>query len=187
LAPRDVDGVARRKRKGLTIPTLEPAAEQPLRADDGRPRLTWGIARRHLAAGQWYWLATTRSDGAPHVMPVLAVWLEDALYTTSSPAARKARNLAHDARCVVTVDSPPLHLVLEGRAARVRDDATLQRVATAYAGRYDWHVSVRDGMFDAEDGAPTAGPPPYQVYAIGPTTVFGLGTDASLGATRWRF
>jgi hypothetical protein len=32
-------------------------------------------------------------------------------------------------------------------------------VAEAYAAKYEWPVTVRDGAFDA-DGAPTAGPPP---------------------------
>ncbi|HKV01766.1 MAG TPA: hypothetical protein VJQ26_06560, partial [Ktedonobacteraceae bacterium] len=36
-------------------------------------------------------------------------------------------------------------------------------------------------------GAPSAGPPPYEVYEVIPVTVFGLGTDKPYGATRWRF
>ena len=32
--------------------------------------------------------------------PVLGVWVDGALHTTSSPAARKARNLAEDDRFV---------------------------------------------------------------------------------------
>ena len=54
------------------------------------------------------------------------------------------------------------------------------------------HVTVRDGAFhdgafhDAE-GAPTAGPPPYDVYEVIPTTAFGFGTDESFSPTRWRF
>jgi len=36
-------------------------------------------------------------------------------------------------------------------------------------------------------GAPSAGPPPYEVYEVIPMTVFGLGTDDPYGATRWRF
>ena len=79
-----------------------------------------------------------------------------------------------------------LHLVVEGEAATVRDEAKLQRVADVYATKYEWHVTVRDGAFDA-DGAPTAGPPPYDVYAVSPTMIFGFGEDESFNATRWRF
>jgi hypothetical protein len=35
-----------------------------------------------------------------------------------------------------------------------------------------WPLEVRDGVFGPN--APTAGPPPYAVYELRPTTVFGL-------------
>jgi len=62
-------------------------------------------------------------------------------------------------------------------------------VADAYASKYEWHVTVRDGVFDAEHGAPTAGPPPYTVYRITPSTVYAFGTDETFASrsTRWRF
>jgi hypothetical protein len=133
-----------------------------------------------------YWLATVHPDGRPHVMPVLAVWVDGRLHFTSNAAARKARNLARSPRCVITVGSPALDLVVEGEAATVRNEAELRRVAGVYASKYGWHVTVRDGAFYGE-GAPTAGPPPYDVYEVTPTMAFGLGTDESFGATRWRF
>ncbi|NDJ84523.1 MAG: PIG-L family deacetylase [Chloroflexi bacterium] len=39
----------------------------------------------------------------------------------------------------------------------------------------------------AEVIAPTAGPPPYAVYAVTPTVAFGFGTDKTFSPTRWRF
>jgi hypothetical protein len=36
-------------------------------------------------------------------------------------------------------------------------------------------------------GAPTAGPPPYEVYEVIPKTAFGFSTDLSFGPTRWDF
>ena len=47
-------------------------------------------------------------------------------------------------------------------------------------------MTVRDGAFYA-DGAPTAGPPPYEVYEVTPATAFGFPTDETFTATRWRF
>jgi hypothetical protein len=59
-----------------------------------------------------------------------------------------------------------------------------------------WPLEVRDGGVFGPN-APTAGPPPYAVYALMPTTVFGLpgiaGTEEGVGSagafspTRWRF
>jgi hypothetical protein len=71
-------------------------------------------------------------------------------------------------------------------AQKVRDDETLQRVAHAYAEKYGWHVTIRDGAFYA-DGAPTAGPPPYEVYEVRPQRAFSFGLQESFHATRYHF
>lgn len=163
----------------------EPVSAQPLGAD--ATATPWAQARRLLAAADTYWLMTTRPDGRPHAVPVLAVWVNDALAFVAGPSTRKARNLARDSRCVITTRGPSLDLVIEGEAAKVREEAKLRRVAEAYASKYEWPVTVRDGAFHDTEGAPTAGPPPYEVYEVTPTTAFGFATDQSLSSTRWRF
>jgi pyridoxine/pyridoxamine 5'-phosphate oxidase len=65
--------------------------------------IPWEEAREHLVTSDSYWFATTRPDGRPHVRPVLGVWVDGVLHTTSNPNARKARNLAGNPRCAVTV------------------------------------------------------------------------------------
>ena len=161
-----------------------PTAAEPLtRAPAG----DWADAERRLAAGGTYWLATARPDGRPHVRPVLAVWLDGRLYFCSGESTRKARNLAHDSRCVLSVACAGMDLVVEGTAARVTAEDELRPVAARYGSKYDWHVTVRRGVFDGAEGAPTAGPPPYQVYALAPGVVHGFATDDTLASTRWRF
>jgi nitroimidazol reductase NimA-like FMN-containing flavoprotein (pyridoxamine 5'-phosphate oxidase superfamily) len=151
--------------------------------------LPWAEAQRRLAEPTFYWLSTTTPDGRPHVRPVLAVWVDGSLHTTSSPAARKARNLANNDRCSFAVSADSVDVVLEGTATRVVDESHLQRVADAYREKYQWPPTVRNGAFDAPYGAPTAGPPPYEVFEITPTVVFGFGTDDEHAprSTRWRF
>src|SRR4051794_31622042 len=105
----------------------------------------WEEARWRLEESQFYWLAAAHPDGRPHIMPILAVWLDGALHFTSSPTARKGRNLAHASDCVIAIDSDDLHLVVEGKAAKVGDEARLRRVAEVYAAKYGWQVVVRDG------------------------------------------
>ena len=63
----------------------------------------------------------------------------------------------------------------------------LRRVADAYAAKYGWEVAVGDGALKGAEGAPTAGPPPYDVYELEPRTVVGLPADDRLTPTRWRF
>jgi nitroimidazol reductase NimA-like FMN-containing flavoprotein (pyridoxamine 5'-phosphate oxidase superfamily) len=151
--------------------------------------IPWVDARTRLSESRFYWLATTTPGGAPHIRPVLAVWVDGALHSTSRPTAVKARNLEQEPQCSVTVRTDDLDLVYEGRAIKVTDEAALQRVADAYISKYEWPVTVSDGAFDAPYGAPTAGPPPYQVFRINPGVVFGFGTDEALAprSTRWRF
>ena len=164
-----------------------PTAEKiPASIEHAEP-VAWTEARRRLEDGRSYWLAPLSPEGAPHLRPVLAVLLDDRLHFVSTAESRKAGNLARDARCSLSVEVSDAHLVVEGAAAVMRDESLLQRVAEAYARKYDWHVRVVDGAFDADYGAPTAGPPPFDVYALTPTRVYGFGVDETWSPTRWRF
>jgi Pyridoxamine 5'-phosphate oxidase len=167
------------------VADMTPVAAEPLLADGATPT-SWAQACRHLERGDTYWLGTVRPDGRPQVRPVLAVWLDGALHFCTSTTTRKGRNLAHDPHCVLAVGNDAADLVVEGEAVRVGDEARLRRVAEVFATKYDWHVAVRDGAFYA-DGAPTAGPPPYHVHEVTPTTAFAFGKDESFSPTRWRF
>jgi len=108
------------------------------------------------------------------------------LHFVASRTSRKATNLAHDALCVIATRREALDLVVEGTVAKVTGQARLHRVAEVYMTKYGWPVTVRDGACYA-DGAPTAGPPPYEVYEVIPTTALGLPWDETSNPTRWRF
>jgi hypothetical protein len=158
----------------------------------GNPPLEWQRVLDVLARTQelpvsdsasHFWIATTRPDGRPHVMAAGITWDGSHFYLVSGPRTRKSRNLARDPRCVITVAAPAADIVAEGEATIIRDDAELQRIAELYS---DWGPQVRDGAFWHEFSAPSAGPPPWDVYEITPTTVYAVATDEPHGATRWR-
>ena len=154
----------------------------------GHAPIPWSRAVEQLEAGkaQSFWLATVRPDGRPHVAAVGARWVDGKLYFTSGPRTRKSRDLAHNPACVFSVTLPNLDLVLEGTAARVTDEATLQRLAERYAAQ-GWPARASDGAITAEYSAPSAGPPPWYLYVLRPTTAFGVATAEPHGATRWQF
>ena len=159
-------------------------------APPGTASLDWDELQQRFAAERWYWLATAGRDGRPHVRPVLAVWLAGQIYSTTSPAARKGRNLAERPECSLAARAPAIDIVIEGTASWVDDRGLLAQIAAAYNSKYGWPVTVTpQNAFDTPYGAPTAGPPPYRVYQITPVAVYGFGTDDHLGvrSTRFRF
>jgi hypothetical protein len=68
----------------------------------------------------------------------------------------------------------------------VTDEGTLKRLAERYAAQ-GWSPTVSDGAFTADYSAPSAGPPPWYLYVVTPTTAFGVATAEPHGATRWQF
>ena len=157
----------------------------------GHKPLLWSRVRRELTnatksgAHLTYWLATS-GRGAPNVAGVGAVWVDEKIYFVSGPRTRKSRNLARNPRCAVSVTISRLDVVIEGTARKVTDDKTLKRLAARYRAT-GWPARVADGAFTAEYSAPSAGPPPWFLYAMAPSTAFAVAGAKPYGATRWRF
>ena len=154
-----------------------PKHEEPLLAD--RPSTTpWDDARRRLVElepGRHDWMATVRPDGRPHLMPVLTFWIDGALHFVAGEGTQKGRNLAHDGRCVIGTESrdlPSLDIVVEGRAEPLSDPDAVRRVAEEL-NAIGWPLEAR-GVEVHGPNAPTAGPPPYRIFRVEPTTAFGL-------------
>lgn len=165
----------------------EPVAElQPQFSSEDATPTAWVEARQRLEKAKVYWLTTVRPDGRPHVTPLVAVWLDDALYFCTGPGERKAKNLAGNAHCVITTGcnalTEGLDLVVEGDAVKVNDEAKLQRVAEKYTSKYGppFHFTVRNGVFFGEGGETL-------LYEVAPTTAFGFGRGQAFSQTRWRF
>ncbi|MFE2233452.1 PPOX class F420-dependent oxidoreductase [Streptomyces sp. JL2001] len=84
-------------------------------------------------------LATVRSDGSPHVVPIWFVLDGDDVVFNTGKGTVKGRNLARDGRVALCVDDdrPPFAFVtLLGRAEISEDPAELRRWATRIGGRY---------------------------------------------------
>jgi nitroimidazol reductase NimA-like FMN-containing flavoprotein (pyridoxamine 5'-phosphate oxidase superfamily) len=146
----------------------------------------WEEARERLANAEVYWLSTVRPDGRPHVTPLIAIWLDGALYFCTGESERKNKNLARNPRVVLTTGcnslTEGLDLVIEGDAVRVSDEVKLERVAESYVSKYgeDWRFTVRDGVFHHSEGTAL-------VYEVRPKTAFGFAKGEPGGQTRWRF
>jgi hypothetical protein len=116
--------------------------------------------------------------------------VDERIYSTTNPAARKGRDLASRPSAALAARAPAVDIVIEGPIAWIEDRQRLQRIGKAYQDKYGWPVTVTDdNAFDAPYGAPTAGHPPYRVYELTPTVAYAFGTGDNLGerSTRFRF
>lgn len=155
----------------------------------GNPPIPWSRALDELAnvsAPKSYWLATVDPDGRPHIVAVGALWIDGVFYFTSGAGTRKSRNLASNPHCSISVSLPTLDLVVEGTASRMTDQATLQSVAARFAA-LGWPATASGDVITAPYSAPSAGPAPWNLYALIPLVAFGVATSEPHGATRWRF
>ena len=134
------------------------------------------------------WLATINPDGSPHVTGIGALWVDDTFWFETGESSRKGRNLARDARCVLSLATHQFDLVAEGEAVRVEDPATVAAMAARWAAD-GWPCRV-DGTgraLTAAYSAPSAGPPPWHVYRMTVRTATAVETVEPGGATRWQF
>jgi Pyridoxamine 5'-phosphate oxidase len=166
----------------------------------GSPLLDWSRIEAHLDTGltqapetggpnrHTCWLTTINRDGSPHVTGIGGLWVDGAFWFETGDGTRKAKNLARDPRCALSVATHEFDLVLDGEARKVVDPATVASMAARWAAQ-GWPARVDDTgqALTAEYSAPSAGPPPWFVYRLTPRVATALGTVEPGGATRWRF
>jgi PPOX class probable F420-dependent enzyme len=161
---------------------MEPISARPhmpgygLRAaGEGTGLLPWSWAVDRLTACRHYWLATVTPDGAPHVMPVWGLWHDGALWFSSSPGSRKARNLHHDPRATATTDDAMEPVVVQGNAAVIREEPVIREFAALVNAKYDAHDPAEFYLSNA-------------VFRLTPIVVIGLMAQDFTGSpTRWTF
>ena len=157
-----------------------PATTLDARFSDPKAAATsWDETRRALEAAELSWITTVRADGRPHVTPLVAVWLDDAIHFATGAAEQKALNLRANPHVILTTGCNTweggLDIVVEGDAVPVNDDDTLKRLAGVWVTKWDgrWQFKPRSGRFHHEGGDGTA-----QVFRVAPRKIlaFGKGT-----------
>ena len=134
------------------------------------------------------WLATIDEDGSPHVNGIGALWLDGAFWLETGERSRKGRNLARDPRCTLSLATKEFDLVVEGTAEMVLDPPVVAELAEKWAAE-GWPCRVDESgtALTADFSAPSAGPPPWRVFKLTPTSATALQTVDPGGATRWTF
>jgi hypothetical protein len=120
--------------------------------------LAWDDVRARLTDAQTYWLATTRPDGRPHVVPVDGIWFDDVWWYGGAPDTVHMRAVAAEPRAVMHLPDPLRAVIVQGVVRRTNpapERAELmaemsnekyahygyQNDASAYAEAYGLHPS----------------------------------------------
>lgn len=154
----------------------------------------WETTHQALEAAQLFWITTVRSDGRPHVTPLVAVWTDETLYFSTGPTEQKWLNLTSNPHVVLTTGCDHwdhgLDVMVEGQARRVTDRATLERLAAAWATKWDgqWQYQVTDTGF-AHGSTPaqetgSSDPGEDHVFAVKPTKIITF-TRGGFSQTRY--
>ena len=100
--------------------------------------LEWDDVVARLEASPQYWMATTRSDGRPHVVPRWGAWIDGRLWYDGSPDTIHARNLRANPACVLHLEDGWQCVVVEGTARRASPPGLEfgARIATAFSAKY---------------------------------------------------
>ena len=167
---------------------MQPVSELDERfSDPGASATPWVEVRQALESAETSWVTTVRSDGRPHVTPLVTVWLDDVLYFCTGPTEQKAVNLRANQNVVLTTGcntwNKGLDVVVEGAAQRVTDEKKLARLAQAWRTKWDgrWHFEVGDGVFQHEGDTGEA-----FVFEVVPTKILSFAKEA-FAATRHTF
>jgi hypothetical protein len=165
------------------LPLLQWSAIEARLADGISQAPETGGPNRHTC-----WLVTINADGSSHVTGVGALWHNGSLWFETGPKTRKAKNVARDPRCTLSVATHAFDLVVDGTAALVTDPNTVARMAACWAAE-GWPCRVDDSgvALTADYSAPSAGPPPWFVDRITIRSATALATVEPGGATRWTF
>jgi nitroimidazol reductase NimA-like FMN-containing flavoprotein (pyridoxamine 5'-phosphate oxidase superfamily) len=154
-------------------------------SEPGAQPTSWQDTLRAIKQAEIFWISTVRTDGRPHVTPLVAVWLHDALHFSTGEHEQKALNLANNPRVALVTGAnvwqSGLDVVVEGEAVRVTDPEQLQRLAAAWAQKWDgrWRYSVGEDGFHHEVGSAL-------VFAVRPAKVLAF-AKGSFSHTRHRF
>ena len=154
-------------------------------SDPNAVATSWDETRRVLETAELFWISTVRADGRPHVTPLVAVWLDNALHFSTGANEQKAVNLQSSPHVILTTGCNQwergLDVVVEGDAVQVTDEQMLERLADAWKTKWDgrWQYEARDGSFHHESGAAL-------VFSVMPTKILAF-AKGTFGQTRHLF
>jgi hypothetical protein len=125
--------------------------------DQAEGFVAWDVVEERLRESLHYWLATTRPNGRPHVVPRWGVWLDGAFWYDGSPETIHVNNLEENPNTVLHLESGREVTIVEGLSLRPDPITGVlgERLAAEYARKYGpqytpsadaWSDEIAGGM-----------------------------------------
>ena len=83
------------------------------------------------------WLATTRHDGRPHLVPVWYVWLEGKIYLSTGTDTQKYLNMYRNQSVSLALPDTQNVIIIEGEAHAANHESTTI-LADYFYNKYEW-------------------------------------------------
>jgi hypothetical protein len=99
--------------------------------------VNWSEVVERLAPAKNYWLHTTNPAGAPDATPVWGVTVDDVWYFYTARSTVKARNIEHDPKAVVHLESGADVVIVHGRLVDLGQPTDHAAVVDAFDQKYD--------------------------------------------------
>lgn len=165
----------------------EPRVDRPMmpegygapETDDGV--LSWADVEARLTSSGQYWLASSRPDGRPHVVPRWGVWLDGRFWYDGAPTTVHVQNVEANPACTLHLEDGWQAVIVDGNslAADPPGPDLGGRLAAAFAAKYA--ERGYEPAADAWDGEGAGG-----LRVLTPTKVLAW-FDFPKDVTRFRF
>jgi nitroimidazol reductase NimA-like FMN-containing flavoprotein (pyridoxamine 5'-phosphate oxidase superfamily) len=100
-------------------------------------------ARKRLQHEPNIWLASSRPDGKPHLVPIWFIWNRGRFYLCIESRSVKAHNVRNDRRVSLALEDGSNPVICEGEATTVPPPWPSE-IIRAFSKKYDWDISPTD-------------------------------------------
>ncbi|PID85116.1 MAG: hypothetical protein CSB13_09680 [Chloroflexi bacterium] len=103
----------------------------------------WRGIEARLGRESAIWLATVRSDGRPHLVPLWFIWLDGRIFVATSSYSQKFVNLYHNQNVSLALPDTECAIIIEGEA-HVAAHQAVDTLANYFYDKYEWDFRYDD-------------------------------------------
>jgi pyridoxine/pyridoxamine 5'-phosphate oxidase len=99
--------------------------------------------QKRLQDSKNIWLASARTDGRPHLVPVWFAWHASKLYLCIEPESVKGRNIARNHNVALALEDGSHPVICEGTVTPVEPPWS-QEITQIFYEKYEWDITTEE-------------------------------------------